>query len=119
MTIEVTDNFSSFEDVLKEQLDVLKNEKEVLENVSNYIDSLIESDDKDKKKADLLCYWISDYTNFLKRENCFDPKRSKKYKRGDIIKVLNQYKQPKKKMINGEWIDTGEKEWWISDYVIC
>lgn len=36
MTIEVTDNFSSFEDVLKEQLDVLKNEKEVLENVSNY-----------------------------------------------------------------------------------
>ena len=35
-TIEVTDNFSSFEDVLKEQLDVLKNEKEVLENVSNY-----------------------------------------------------------------------------------
>ena len=36
LTIEVTDNFSSFEDVLKGQLDVLKNEKEVLENVSNY-----------------------------------------------------------------------------------
>lgn len=36
LTIEITDNFSSFEDVLKEQLDVLKNEKEVLENVSNY-----------------------------------------------------------------------------------
>lgn len=36
LTIEVTDNFSSFEGVLKEQLDVLKNEKEVLENVSNY-----------------------------------------------------------------------------------
>lgn len=36
LTIEVTDNFSSFENVLKEQLDVLKNEKEVLENVSNY-----------------------------------------------------------------------------------
>lgn len=36
LTIEVTDNFSSFEDVLKEQLDVLKNEKEVLDNVSNY-----------------------------------------------------------------------------------
>ncbi len=36
LTIEVTDDFSSFEDVLKGQLDVLKNEKEVLENVSNY-----------------------------------------------------------------------------------
>ena len=36
LTIEVTDNFSSFENVLKEQLDVLKNEKEVLETVSNY-----------------------------------------------------------------------------------
>lgn len=45
--------------------------------------------------------------------------KDKQVKRGDIIKVLNQYKQPKKKMINGEWIDTGEKEWWISDYVIC
>ena len=45
--------------------------------------------------------------------------KDKQVKRGDIIKVLNQYKQPKKKMINGEWIDTGEKEWWLSDYVIC
>lgn len=71
----------------KTKEDLNGHKKEAIENVSNYIDSLIESDDKDKKKADLLCYWISDYTNFLKRENCFDPKRSKKYKRGDIIKV--------------------------------
>ena len=44
---------------------------------------------------------------------------NKQVKRGDIIKVLNQYKQPKKKMIDGEWVDTEEKEWWLSDYVIC
>lgn len=36
LTIEITDNFSSFEEVLQREIEVLKNEKEVLENVSNY-----------------------------------------------------------------------------------
>lgn len=36
LTIEIPDNFSSFEEVLQREIEVLKNEKEVLENVSNY-----------------------------------------------------------------------------------
>jgi DNA polymerase III alpha subunit len=40
-------------------------------------------------------------------------------KRGDIIKVLSQEKLPKKKRVNGEWTELEEKEWWITDYIIC
>lgn len=36
LTIDIIDNVTSFENVVKEQQDILKNEKEVLENVSNY-----------------------------------------------------------------------------------
>ena len=40
-------------------------------------------------------------------------------KRGDIVKVKDQYKKPKMKKINGEWVETDEQEWWISAYEIC
>lgn len=39
-------------------------------------------------------------------------------RRGDIIKVTNQYKKPKMKKIDGDWIETDEMEWWISEYMI-
>ncbi len=40
-------------------------------------------------------------------------------KRGDIIKVENQYRKPKMKKVDGEWVETDEKEWWISEYKVC
>lgn len=40
-------------------------------------------------------------------------------RRGDIIKVENQYRKPKMKKIDGEWVETDEKEWWISEYKVC
>lgn len=39
-------------------------------------------------------------------------------KRGDIVKVDNQYKKPKMKKVNGEWVETDEKEWWITEYKV-
>lgn len=39
-------------------------------------------------------------------------------KRGDIVKVTNQYRKPKMKKVDGEWIETDEMEWWISEYAI-
>lgn len=39
-------------------------------------------------------------------------------KRGDIVKVENQYKKPKMKKVDGEWIETDEKEWWITEYKV-
>lgn len=62
--------------------------------LATYIDNLINnnsSDEKEKadlkKKADLLCYWVKDYVNFLKKEHSFNPKKLKRYERGEIVKV--------------------------------
>ena len=40
-------------------------------------------------------------------------------RRGDIVKVENQYKKPKMRKVDGEWQETDEQEWWISEYKIC
>lgn len=40
-------------------------------------------------------------------------------RRGDIVKVTNQYKKPKMKKVDGEWRETDEQEWWVSEYQIC
>lgn len=40
-------------------------------------------------------------------------------KRGDIIKVENQYRKNKMKKIDDKWVEIDEKEWWISEYKIC
>lgn len=39
-------------------------------------------------------------------------------RRGDIVKVKHQYKKPRMKKVDGKWIETNEKEWWISEYKI-
>ena len=40
-------------------------------------------------------------------------------RRGDIIKVENQYRKNKMKKVNGKWVESDEKEWWLSEYKIC
>ena len=39
--------------------------------------------------------------------------------RGDIVKLENQCKKPKMKKVDGKWIETSDKEWWITEYKIC
>ena len=36
--------------------------------------------------------------------------------RGDIIKVIRQNKKPKMRKVEGKWIETEEKEWWVTEY---
>ena len=48
---------------------------------------LTELADIHPKKTDLISYWLHTYTNYIKFEESFDPKRNKRYERGDIIKV--------------------------------
>ena len=45
--------------------------------------------------------------------------RQNPLKRGDIIQVLDQHKDFKRKMINGVWTKTDEKEWWVDKYEVC
>ena len=59
-----------------------------LKALNTYLEKLIENPDKKiKAKADILSYWISDWTTFLNFENRFSPSSLKRYKRGEIIKV--------------------------------
>lgn len=44
--------------------------------------------------------------------------KTKPLARGDIVKVLNQAKKPKMKKVDGKWIQSDEKEWWVTDYEI-
>lgn len=38
--------------------------------------------------------------------------------KGDIIKVIDQFKKPKVYKDEDKWVETSEKEWWITDYKI-
>lgn len=77
----------------KTKAELNKHKQQSLKKLENHIDSWISSKNPDDNgRADKLCYWISDYVNFLKRERTFDPKHSIKYKRGDIVKIHLGYR---------------------------
>ena len=115
LSSKIVNNEDPFKEVIKKRLDVL-----------GYVDIV------DKKYAG-YCVALDlnvDYSPRLKlyalaNGNTIPVKVSKKiYKdnpirRGDIIKVEHQYRKPKMKKVDGEWIETDEKEWWISEYRIC
>lgn len=41
----------------------------------------------DDSRADKLSYWLKDYSNYLSFEKNFNPRKNKRYKRGEILKV--------------------------------
>lgn len=45
--------------------------------------------------------------------------KAKPVHRGDIIKVESQYRKNKMKKVDGQWVQSDEKEWWLSEYKIC
>lgn len=45
--------------------------------------------------------------------------KNNQIRRGDIVKVENQYRKNKMKKVDGKWIETDEKEWWLSEYKVC
>ena len=42
---------------------------------------------KEYKKSKLLAYWVNDFANYHDEERSFNPRKLKRYKRGDIIKA--------------------------------
>ena len=63
-------------------------QENAMEKVNQYIDGMIASgNEKNQGKADKLCYWLEDWTNFLNFETSFSPLSLRRYKRGEIIKV--------------------------------
>ena len=78
--------------VKKPESEIITHKTNALKSFEIYIDGLIAQDENGQKKAGLLCYWIDDYIRFLKKEITFNPKKSRKYKRGDIVKVHLGYR---------------------------
>lgn len=71
----------------KKRTDVEKQKRIAIKNFGLYLDSLVSGSASECSKADKLCYWIDDWTRFLKRETTFRPTSLRRYKRGEIIKV--------------------------------
>lgn len=72
----------------KSTTDIQTHKSTTITNFSAFLDSLINSPEPtDPKRADLICYWLKDFQQYLSQEKEFDAKRIKSYKRGDVIKV--------------------------------
>jgi hypothetical protein len=68
--------------------DIIKHKKNAIKQLNNAFETFINSpNSKHKKKADLIAYWIEDYSKYLLSEEKFDYTFIPRYKRGDIISV--------------------------------
>ena len=124
--------FSNLDSVglINELISTIPNEKTTLRTIIAYqIENLGYVDVVDKKYAG-YCVVIDlnvDYSPKLKlyalaNGNTIPVKIDKKtfknqpLRRGDIIKVTRQNKKPKMRKVEGKWIETEEKEWWVTEY---
>ena len=66
--------------------EVVSRKENSLKSMDNLLSEYINSGDN-LKKANLISYWIKDFSNYIKFEDEFDSKRLIRYSRGDVIKV--------------------------------
>lgn len=72
----------------KKPQEVLRHIKSSTDKLTNLLEFYVNSNDtKLIKKADLLSYWIDEYSDYIKKENDFIPAKLKAYSRGDVIKL--------------------------------
>lgn len=68
--------------------EIIQRKKASIRKLNNLLESYInDPSQKHLKKANLLSYWLSSYTDYIDQEESFDSKRLISYKRGDILKV--------------------------------
>lgn len=66
--------------------DVLSNKDKAINKLNSLIDNFADSPET-LKKANNLAYWIYQYSTCISFEKKFNPKKLKKYNRGDVVKV--------------------------------
>ena len=124
--------FSNLDSIglINELISTIPNEKTTLRTIIAYqIENLGYVDVVDKKYAGycVVTDLNVDYSPKLKlyalaNGNTIPVKIDKKtfknqpLRRGDIIKVTRQNKKPKMRKVEGKWIETEEKEWWVTEY---
>lgn len=68
--------------------DVIFHKKSAIKKINNLLEMYINNPDpKYLKKANLLSYWLENFSDYIKEENNFNPKELISYKRGDVVKV--------------------------------
>jgi mRNA-degrading endonuclease toxin of MazEF toxin-antitoxin module len=68
--------------------EVIIHKKSAIKMLNNLLEHYINSDDKKSlKKANLLAYWLEDFSNYIYKEESYSPVKQIRYKRGNIIKV--------------------------------
>ena len=72
--------------ITKDQL--IKHKDHAIQKLDQYLTSLLNDDNPTKHgKADKLSYWLEDWIRFLSQEDDFSPRKLRRYKRGEIIKI--------------------------------
>ena len=67
---------------------VISNKKDAIRKLNRLLEGYInDPSGKHLKKANLISYWLKDYTRYLNFEEKFNPTRNIAYKRGNIVKV--------------------------------
>lgn len=66
----------------------IQHKKQAIRKIGSVFEAFINNpDDKYLKKADLLAYWLENFSNYLLDEPRFDYSKIPSYKRGDVISV--------------------------------
>lgn len=74
--------------IAKDKDEIIAHKKKAIRSINNLLEHYICSDDAALlKKADLLSYWIEDYSKYISSEQDFEPARLLRYKRGSVLKV--------------------------------
>ena len=66
----------------------IQHKKQAIRKMNNVFEAFINNpDDKYLKKADLLAYWLENFSSYLLDEQKFDYSKILSYTRGDVISV--------------------------------
>lgn len=68
--------------------EVILHKKQAIKTINNLLEMYINSsDEKHLKKANLISYWLENFSSYIKNENNFNPQELISYKRGDVVKL--------------------------------
>lgn len=71
-----------------EQESVIQHKKRAIRKLNNTLEFFINANkNKSLKKADLISYWLEQYSAYLIAEESYDYKKVMHYKRGDVIQL--------------------------------
>ena len=68
--------------------DVIIHKKQAIKKINNLLEMYINNpNEKFLKKANLLSYWLENFSDYIKEETNFNPQELISYNRGDVIKL--------------------------------